>query len=428
MVAIPDTESQTVEFKKEWTETVKKTMIAFANGYGGTIFFGVDDRGKICGIDFDPLERSVFSFARSGVEPSIENLISVTAQKIDGKTVAVVKIESGIYKPYAFKGKRWDNNGVFIRVGSYTVPAKQEEIIALVRASDPRPWETRPYLSSELTFESAAKIFKEKHIAFSKNHFLGMGLLDAKRCYTNLAYLISDQNAANININFFTGTDNTLIKRVEETGSLLYQMVAIREELDRVNTPFIDKNTTDQSRKDIYPWPQISIREALTNCLAHRDYDSPLQSAINIFQDRIEYLTIGGLPSEISLEEALLPGFSYCRNQRLAELFHTLGWMEKAGSGFSDIFLGYKNSELKPKLETINRTFKIELPKIVPNLTIETKILLMLQRGPQSRSVIEKSLNISRVSTTNELNKLIAEEKVIKEGKGRNTKYALKNN
>ena len=134
-------ESERIEFKQTWSETAQKTMIAFANTYGGTIYFGVGDDGSPAGVDdLDKIERAVFSFARNGVEPDMSNLIRVKPINLaDGKTVVAVQILLGDDRPYAFKNKSWTKGGVFIRVGSSSLQAKRSEIMGM--AKDLIPWE-----------------------------------------------------------------------------------------------------------------------------------------------------------------------------------------------------------------------------------------------------------------------------------------------
>ena len=66
----------------------------------------------------------------------------------------------------------------------------------------------------------------------------------------------------------------------------------MRERFSEVNTPIIDKESKDFSRKEVYPWPPLALREALTNTLAHRDYSSPLQVSVNIHPDLITFFTL----------------------------------------------------------------------------------------------------------------------------------------
>ncbi len=92
-------------------------MIAFANSFGGKIFFGVADDGQPVGVpSFDKIERAVFTFARNGVEPDMSGLIKVKPIHLaDGKVVVEVQILPGDDRPYSFKNKSSTNGGVFVR-------------------------------------------------------------------------------------------------------------------------------------------------------------------------------------------------------------------------------------------------------------------------------------------------------------------------
>lgn len=44
-------ENKTAEFKREYVEDIKNTIIAFANCDGGTLYIGMNDDGTICGVN-----------------------------------------------------------------------------------------------------------------------------------------------------------------------------------------------------------------------------------------------------------------------------------------------------------------------------------------------------------------------------------------
>ncbi len=77
-----------LEYERQWCDTAKKTMIAFANDLGGILLIGVADDGKVVGCNYDQAERSVRSFARDGVDPPIPELVQVRKQIADGKVIA----------------------------------------------------------------------------------------------------------------------------------------------------------------------------------------------------------------------------------------------------------------------------------------------------------------------------------------------------
>lgn len=424
---LQEPEGQTLEYKQEWCDTARKTLIAFANGLGGVLQIGVADDGEIVGCDFDQVERAVQRFARDGAEPSIHNLVDIRKQILDGKVFASVLVRPGIRRPYALRGKVLTQGGVFIRLGGQTVPATLEEVIQLIQRGDPRTWESRPCNELDLTFEQAIQVFNEKQISFGESTWLGYGLLNREHELTNLALLLSDQNPYRVVVNTFD-----ISGKVESSqrvnGSVLWQWNKVRERFSEVNTPIIDKESKDFSRKEVYPWPPLALREALTNTLAHRDYSSPLQVSVNIHPDLITFFTPGGIPPELTLEEAMKEGASFCRNDKLAEIFMRLHWMEKAGTGFGDIFRAYAQYPQKPKLQHIARSFQIELPRINEEQSSrETDVILFIKQSPsgRTRSEIEAYINQSRPTVLKLLKELRANGRVIVEGKGPSTRYVV---
>ncbi|MCF0120552.1 MAG: putative DNA binding domain-containing protein [Duodenibacillus sp.] len=418
-------EDDRTEFKREWSDTAKKTMIAFANDVGGVIYFGVSDDGEVIGCDFDAVDRSVRSFARNGVEPSILSLVRVQRILKGDKSLAVVYIAPGARRPYALRGKIFHEGGVFIRMGGQTVSAKLEEVMDLVRRGDPRGWESRTSLEQALTFGQAGKILSAAGIDFSETSYLGMGMLDDDRLYTNLALLLSDQNPKGVAVNYF-GRGGSLVRTQTVEGSLLWQMQFLRGELETYNAPYINKLTGEQSRHETRPWPELALREALTSCLAHRDYDSPLQSSVNLRPSSISFYTVGGLPPQLPLQEALQIGISFCRNQRLAELFHRLGWMEKVGSGFEEILQAYRSTGLNPDFKVAGRSFVLELPRVAGIDSRETIVCdYLADAGGAGRTSkdIGAMLGASRPTVAALLKRLAREGLVVRGGAGRSVRY-----
>lgn len=424
---LQDHEGQTLAYKQEWCEDAKKTLIAFANGLGGILQIGVAKDGEIIGCSFSQVERAIHRFARVGVDPPMEVLIDVRKQMLDGKVFASVLVRPGIRRPYALRGKVLTQGGAFIRLGGQTVPAALEEILQLIHQGDPRAWESRPCGFTNLTFEQAAQIFTENKIPFGKSNWFDYGLLDHEGESTNLALLLSDQNPHRLVVNAFDLSGN--IQSSESlNGSILWQRNKVRNRLFRVNAPVIDKETKDFSRKEIRPWPQLALREALTCTLAHRDYSSPLQISINIHQDAITFFSSGGIPPELTLEEATKDGANFCRNAKLADIFKRLHWTEKAGAGFDDIFRAYAEFPQRPKLQHVVRSFEIVLPRVTESLSgKETDVILFIKRSinGRTRSEIETYVHQSRPTVLKLLKALRAEGKIIVEGKGPRTRYVV---
>ena len=90
-------------------------------------------------------------------------------------------------------------------------------------------------------------------------------------------------------------------------------------------------------------YPPEAIREALFNAIVHRDYSFSGATLISIFEDRIEFVTIGGLVKGITLDDVKL-GIPVLRNQHLANIFYRLRLIEAYGTGIlkiNDVVIGF---------------------------------------------------------------------------------------
>lgn len=421
-------ESERVEFKQAWSDTAQKTMIAFANTYGGTIYFGVNDDGEAVGVDdFDKIARTVFAFARSGVDPDMSGLIRVNPISLpDGRTVAAVQILPGDDRPYAFRNKSWTNGGVFIRVGSSSMQAKRSEIMNM--AKDLIPWEERISRRQDLSFEEARRICGNRDVPFTQANYVGYGIWDTYKRYTNFGYLLSDQNNEVLKISEFLGEGGRFSGGPALTGSILKQREDALQYLMRINSPRVTKVAGEEERLDAYPWPPIAVREALTNCLVHRDFNTDLASptTVSIFPDRMSFQTIATLPEGLTMEDLYLEGFSFCKNRCLTDLFVRLHWMEKSGSGFTDIFRSYANSPLKPSGSCTVRIFRIVLPKLLEASSLNEKVASLIQAyGSLSARELEAKTGAARSTLNKALKELVDAQQIARQGAGRSTRYVI---
>ncbi len=216
----------------------------------------VTDVGEVVGCDHDEVERAVMSFARSGIGPSLQRLVRVEQIRIGNKPVTVAYVLPGTRVPYSFKGKVFDQGGVFTRMGGQTVATTLDEVFELIRHGDHRAREARLAANQTLSFESATGIIEEAGLRFDRNSWIGYGLLDENRHFTNLTYLLSDQNISVIRLNFYRA-DGSFEHSESEVCSVLGQMV----NLWGINPPFIDKNSFSQTRRETYRWPPIAACE-----------------------------------------------------------------------------------------------------------------------------------------------------------------------
>ena len=117
-------ESKNIEFKETLPEkSIKymKSVVAFANGTGGKIIFGIADKTReVVGFDKEDVFKKMDAIANAvsdSCEPAI--IPDITLQTVDGKTVIVVEVSEGRQRPYYIKALGRDG-GVYVRVAGTT--------------------------------------------------------------------------------------------------------------------------------------------------------------------------------------------------------------------------------------------------------------------------------------------------------------------
>lgn len=133
-------ESSTLEFKRKFTtpEKIAREIIAFANTTGGRLIIGVDDGGKIIGVDSEKEQIDQLHVALSTIDPPIEHQIEVI--EIDFKDVIVLTVPSSTKRPHHFVNPnvptRPHDRPVFIRDGEQSVQASRE-MAKILRGMNP---------------------------------------------------------------------------------------------------------------------------------------------------------------------------------------------------------------------------------------------------------------------------------------------------
>ena len=425
-------ETITVEFKRQFTADLNKEVIAFANTDGGKIYIGIEDDGKICGVsDADAVMLECINHIRNTVRPDIIGMVKCNALSMEGKTVVELEIGKGSASPYYLSGKGIRPEGVYIRVGSASVPATEAAILKMIRDTDGEKYEDLRSLDQTLTFFEAEKFFAEKGVEFGEAQKKTLGLINRDGLYTNLALLLSDQCAHTIKAAVFNGIEKEIFKdRYEFEGSLLKQVGECYAFIDRYNST--QSTFQGLERIDKRDYPVEALREVLMNCIVHREYALSGSTLINIFDDRIELVTLGGLPKGIEYDDIML-GISMPRNKKLANIFYRLRLIEAYGTGISKVMRSYSGQEQKPFIEVSSNAFKMTLPnmKFASKAGAEgdrcEQVLKLFEKSKQiTRAEVEKALEISYTTAARILAKLVDQNKLMRIGNTRNTKYIKK--
>lgn len=437
-------ENKTIEFKREYVEDIKNTIVAFANCDGGTLYIGVEDDGTVCGVDnVDNTMLRVTNAIRDAVRPDITMFVECRNDVMDGKSIVCVRVQRGTARPYYLYGKGIRPEGVYVRQGASTVPATDAAILNMIKETSGDSYEAARSLDQHLTFNKAIDFFEKRKIEFEKAQMRTLHLIGEDEMYTNLAFLLSEQCTHMIKLAVFEGSRKSVFKdRRELSGSLLEQMEEAFNYIDRYNRTRAEFSGLD--RLDMRDYPQEAIREALLNAIVHRDYSFSGATLISIFEDRIEFVTIGGLVKGITLDDIKL-GVSVLRNQYLANVFYRLRLIEAYGTGILKINECYDDYSVKPMIEATGNAFKITLPNTnfhveeqkAPNIlktggsTSVTKkeermnIILKLCRskGFIVRGDVEMELGVSQSTAILLLRELTDDGILIKKGKAKKLQY-----
>lgn len=427
-------ESETVELKSIVVDDIRKEIVAFANCAGGKLYIGVKDDGSVIGVDDpDHVALQISNMVKDAIRPDVTMFLHYETIEEDGKKIVSVEIRRGTDRPYYIAKKGMRPEGVYVRQGYSSVPATDSAIRRMIKETDGDRFETMRSLNQELTFESTEKEFQNRKIEFGAQQMRTLKLVDNDGLYTNLALLLSDQNFHTVKVAVFQGNDQTVFRdRREFSGSLLKQVNEIYEFIDFRNRT---RATIEKlSRIDVRDYPELAVRETLLNLLVHRDYSFSASALISIYDDRIEFVSVGGLMPGIELED-VMAGLSVCRNQNLAEVFYRLHLIEAYGTGLGKILKAYEGTVQTPVITTTKNSFKIILPNVnteetEPEISVtdqddrEKAVLEYMKEHQEiTRADVEKLLGTSTSTASRVIRKLVESGQITAKGKTRNARY-----
>jgi len=381
-------ENERTEFKSRVTDEIYKEVIAFANTDGGVIYVGIDDQGNVVGLeDTDGSYTRLTNGVRDAIQPDVTMFVRYVLQD-DG--VIRIEVSEGSYKPYYLKGKGLKPTGVFVRQGTSSVPASPDLIRRMIRDSDGGVFEEMRTPEQELTFAEAAAAFKRYGVDFGEDKYVALGVRSLNdSAYTNLGLLCSDQCRHTVKIAVFGDRENTAFKDAREFGGSIFRQLddsyAYLSLCNRTLSVFEGLERIEN--KD---YPDEALREALLNALVHRDYSFSGSIVVNVNDDAMEFISLGGLVPGLTAED-VRSGISQPRNRRLAEIFHRLKLIESYGTGIRRIYALYSNCSEQPEIVVTPNVFKLILPNMnaAAEKTKQEKLARLDEATPQMKTVLD---------------------------------------
>ncbi len=356
-------ETEIIELKSIVQDSIKKEIIAFANCDGGTVYIGVADDGTVLGVEnADECALQVSNMLRDAIKPDITMFVHYETLDYEGKAVVAINIQRGTNRPYYLAKKGLRPEGIFVRQGYSSVPATDTAIRQMIKETDGDSFEDMRSINQELTFETTKKEFEVRKVTFGQSQMQTLKMISTDGLYTNLGLLLSEQCPYTIKAAVFEGINQNVFKdRREFCGSIMQQMNEVYDYIDLHNQTHATFHKL--LRVDTRDYPEVAVREALMNTLVHRDYSFRAATLISIYDDRIEFVSVGGLISGLELDDVLM-GVSVCRNPHLANIFYRLQLIEVYGTGMKKIMNAYADAYVQPEIKTTNNAFKIILPNL----------------------------------------------------------------
>lgn len=373
-------ETSKVQFKRaiDNDESIAAELIALSNSKGGRILFGVEDKkGTVLGLDYQQLQsygNRIATIANDKVKPQIfihTEVVSIPTETEDRK-ILVVEVSEGISKPYKDKnGAIWikqgpdkrrlvDNNEQVRLFQQSGLISLDEMIIPHTSVDDIDFSKVEQYIKVIQKRETDEKIEISEILLTNLNV-----LKDSRLTLGGLLFFAKNPQkyrpafcvkAISFFGNSIGGTDYRSSQDIEGT------IPEIFEETMRFFTTNLHHIQADQNfnTTGILEITKIALEELLQNALVHRDYSKNSPIRVMIFDNRIEIISPGALPNNLTVENIKM-GNAVVRNNLLVSYGSKLMIYRGFGSGIT------RALESQPNIELINdvegEQFKVIIPR-----------------------------------------------------------------
>ena len=369
-------EDSFTEFKEEMAhqDNLAAEIVAFANTEGGNLIIGVSDDGEILGVtDLDKEMQRIDNICSNNCEPTVYTTIEKFI--IDDRKIMIVKIPKGPQRPYR------TNRGIhYIRTASGKRIASPGELRLIHQASGAIYYDEMPVPNT--SFEDIDIEYLEKFLKKS----LGGGIEDfgirVDDLLKNMKIIIPYEDNmvtttggllffgkhpeyhlpyCKVTIVRFPGNDiGEKFEKKDIEGELVGQI----ERSESVLKDYLRTETKIEGFKKEEPRFEIpieSLREALINAVAHRNYQLPSQIRIFIFDNRIEVKSPGKLPNTVTVENIRL-GFPLHRNPLIVSFLAKGHRMTEIGTGIPRMIrLLKKHTGREPDFEERDQEFIVKI-------------------------------------------------------------------
>ena len=322
---IAQDEGAKLEFKRddERPDTFAKEIVAFANMNGGTVLVGVEDDGRISGIQRNNLQEWLMDtvigrYVHPFILPDYEEI------SVEGKRVAVVKIPQGNGKPYVLKHK--DREDIYVRYGNTSQLAGREQQARLFDLGGLLSAEKFPVYGS-----SISELDAHRYTEYFRDILIQSPDEDLQGMLMNHSFLVGDATPfacsyfayalfakkpqlrlpqAGVRLSVYDGYDkdyNTIFDKTLDAPLLEHRgsggvhdpiEPALHEKVSTLIQPYISNEALrGMSRRRVWDYPFEAVRELLINAFIHRDWTKQDYVRVVVYNNRMEITSPGALPN-----------------------------------------------------------------------------------------------------------------------------------
>ena len=336
------TETNRIEYKRELSDGLEKEVIAFLNyREGGIIYIGIDKEGNTFGLaDADGDQLKIKDRLKNNIRRSALGLFDIVSEERDEKNILKIIVASGPEKPYHLKKYGMSEKGCFMRLGSAAEPMPQKMIDELFAKRTRNSISKIKAGRQDLSFSQLKIYYEESGHTLGKAFAKNLELLTENGAFNYAGYLLADKNNTSIKVAKYSGKTRTDLIESNEYGHECL-VKATKQVIDKIAVENrTNTKITAKERQQANLWNPIALREAIINAFVHNDYTNEITPKFEIFSDRIEITSSGGLPEGLSKQE-FFEGFSVPRNKELMRIFKDVELVEQLGSGIPRILEHY---------------------------------------------------------------------------------------
>lgn len=430
-------ESQNIEWKESWRDEYLKWICGFANAQGGCIYIGVDDAGRVIGVQNG---KRLLEEIPNKIQTNLGFLADVNLLSKNNLEYIEIIVSPSSY-PVSYKGE------YHFRSGSTKQVLRGTALTEFISSKTGIRWEDSVIegVAVEDLDKESFDIFRREAVRSKRmtKDDLNMSnaeLLDSLDLLkdgklTRATVLLFHRTPQKWMFGTYTrigkfGKGSDLQYQDEVIGSLFMQAERVIEliYLKYLKAPITYDNLT---RVETYPFPKDAVREALYNALVHSRWSAGIPIQIRIEDDAMYISNECVFPSDWTMESLLQRHQSRPYNPKIARAFFRAGYIESWGRGIQKIFeVCNEYGALQPeyvvhsedimlKLAAVSITDKhvLKLDSKAENTALKMKIVEYLQNQPTAtQKELQEALNETRTHIQKIVKELVGEGKIERKG------------